>query len=258
MQPRKLITGAIVLLAAATFARAPATSVLERVAAKWTATSGADPELSRLLESRAGVERAIAPLVAAFAVAVRPADNQGALTLAAGLTVASLFSKTGLGPPQNFSRFVANGTRFGGTEFAARVGDADTDATAELARRTLSGRRLTILQLGDSHTAADFFTGRVRERLQAIYGTGGAGYIVPGVPHPGVRSALFKDEASDGWNYEALQKSSAISAILSFRLQCRGASRRRRDHPDGARPGRLRQPRCRRFSNSLAAAARRC
>ena len=48
----------------------------------------------------------------------------------------------------------------------------------------------------------------MRERLQAIFGDGGAGYIVPGVPHPGVRSALFKDEASDGWNYEALQKSS--------------------------------------------------
>lgn len=68
-------------------------------------------------------------------------------------------------------------------------------------------RRLTILQLGDSHTAADFFSGRVRERLQAAFGSGGDAYLVPGNPHIGVRSALFESLASDGWTYEALQKS---------------------------------------------------
>jgi len=64
-----------------------------------------------------------------------------------------------------------------------------------------------VLQLGDSHTAADFFTGRVRERLQQTFGAGGMDYLVPGKPHPGVRSALFDSDASDGWSYEALQKS---------------------------------------------------
>jgi lysophospholipase L1-like esterase len=68
-------------------------------------------------------------------------------------------------------------------------------------------RRLTILQLGDSHTAADFFTGRVRERLQQVFGAGGEAYVVPGRPHLGVRSALFESGASDGWTYEALQRS---------------------------------------------------
>ena len=72
-----------------------------------------------------------------------------------------------------------------------------------------SSHRLTILQLGDSHTAADFFSGRVRERLQQVFGAGGDAYIVPGRPHIGVRSALFDTDASDGWNYEALQKSDA-------------------------------------------------
>ncbi len=66
---------------------------------------------------------------------------------------------------------------------------------------------MTVLQLGDSHTAADFFTGRVRERLQQVFGAGGMDYLVPGKPHPGVRSALFDSDASDGWNYEALQRS---------------------------------------------------
>jgi lysophospholipase L1-like esterase len=67
------------------------------------------------------------------------------------------------------------------------------------------GHKLTVLQLGDSHTAADFFTGRVRERLQEAFGDGGSAYIVPGKPHLGVRSALFDSEASEGWTYEALQ-----------------------------------------------------
>ena len=47
----------------------------------------------------------------------------------------------------------------------------------------------------------------MRERLQQAFGTGGDAYIVPGRPHLGVRSALFDSDASDGWSYEALQKS---------------------------------------------------
>ena len=77
----------------------------------------------------------------------------------------------------------------------------------ELEPDIFAPHRLTILQLGDSHTAADIFTGRVRERLQQAFGTGGDAYIVPGKPHIGVRSALFESDATDGWTYEALQKS---------------------------------------------------
>ena len=47
----------------------------------------------------------------------------------------------------------------------------------------------------------------MRERLQQVFGAGGMDYLVPGKPHPGVRSALFDSDASDGWSYEALQKS---------------------------------------------------
>jgi lysophospholipase L1-like esterase len=79
----------------------------------------------------------------------------------------------------------------------------------ELEPDIFSPHRLTILQLGDSHTAADIFTGRVRERLQQAFGTGGDAYLVPGKPHVGVRSALFESDASDGWTYEALQRSDA-------------------------------------------------
>jgi lysophospholipase L1-like esterase len=65
---------------------------------------------------------------------------------------------------------------------------------------------LTILQIGDSHTAADYFTGEVRRYLQARYGNGGPGYIDAGRPHPGIRSAALKVSATTGWNYAALQK----------------------------------------------------
>ena len=48
-----------------------------------------------------------------------------------------------------------------------------------------------VLQFGDSHTAADFWSGRVRARLQARFGDGGPGWILParpwrGYPHDGV------------------------------------------------------------------------
>jgi lysophospholipase L1-like esterase len=70
---------------------------------------------------------------------------------------------------------------------------------------------LRILQIGDSHTAADLFTGELRRQLQARYGDGGAGYVDVGQPHPGVRSAALKVSVSDGWTYNALQKSSDAS-----------------------------------------------
>ena len=89
-----------------------------------------------------------------------------------------------------------------------RLADAPT-AYGEIQPDAFSVHRLTILQLGDSHTAADFFSGRVRERLQQAFGTGGDAYIVPGRPSLGVRSAVFDSDASDGWNYEALQRSDA-------------------------------------------------
>jgi len=68
---------------------------------------------------------------------------------------------------------------------------------------------LTILQFGDSHTAADFFTGEVRRLLQERYGDGGPGYINAGKPRAGVRSAAVNMTTSPGWTYSALQKSEA-------------------------------------------------
>ena len=124
-------------------------------------------------------------------------------------SLSALFDSTGLGAPQNFLPRRKAELPSITTAFVARdSGGAAFGIDGMLSHGNLfSSHRLTILQLGDSHTAADYFTGRVRERLQEIYGSGGAGYIVPGKPHLGVRSALFKGETSEGWDYETLQKS---------------------------------------------------
>ena len=67
---------------------------------------------------------------------------------------------------------------------------------------------LRILQIGDSHTAADYFTGEVRRTLQARFGDGGTGYMEAGRPHAGVRHSAINIDASAGWTYTALQKTS--------------------------------------------------
>jgi lysophospholipase L1-like esterase len=67
---------------------------------------------------------------------------------------------------------------------------------------------LSILQIGDSHTAADYFTGEVRRILQARYGNGGPGYLPFGKPHPGIRHTDITSTLSAGWTYSALQRSS--------------------------------------------------
>lgn len=78
-------------------------------------------------------------------------------------------------------------------------------------KRAAATKGITILQLGDSHTAADFMTGELRRLLQAKYGDGGAGYLVAGRPHIGVRSSAFRVSASQNWTYEALQQSAENS-----------------------------------------------
>jgi len=72
---------------------------------------------------------------------------------------------------------------------------------------------LRILQIGDSHTAADFFTGEARRVLQARFGNGGPGYIEAGRPHAGVRHSAVTVSASRGWAYSSLRKPSDNEAF---------------------------------------------
>jgi len=85
----------------------------------------------------------------------------------------------------------------------------------ERSSRLQSKDAISILQIGDSHTSADFFTGELRRRLQARYGQGATGYTTAGIPHSGVRSSSLEINTSQGWNYESLQKRDAIPIWLS-------------------------------------------
>ena len=67
-------------------------------------------------------------------------------------------------------------------------------------------RSMRILQIGDSHTAADYFTGELRRALQEQFGNSGVGYIEPGRPHPGLRHSSISIGTSQGWTYTSLQK----------------------------------------------------
>jgi lysophospholipase L1-like esterase len=89
----------------------------------------------------------------------------------------------------------------------------DVTAKLESPGTPVSGERgIVILQIGDSHTSADFLTGELRRRLQARYGSGAPGYVTAGHPHIGVRSSSLKVTASGGWTYKSLQKRDAVPA----------------------------------------------
>lgn len=62
------------------------------------------------------------------------------------------------------------------------------------------GQRSHIIQLGDSHTAADFFTGALRTALQQRYGNAGPGWLPPAQIR-GQRSGALKlgEAASKQW-----------------------------------------------------------
>ena len=61
---------------------------------------------------------------------------------------------------------------------------------------------VVILQIGDSHTANDSFSGRMRELFQARFGDAGRGVLPPGVPYPllpaGARVGLLA--GLDAWS----------------------------------------------------------
>lgn len=56
-----------------------------------------------------------------------------------------------------------------------------------------------VLQWGDSHTAADMFTGEARRVFQQQFGDGGIGYSYAGYPYPGFRIFGSQHSQSPGW-----------------------------------------------------------
>ena len=64
-------------------------------------------------------------------------------------------------------------------------------------------RPVHIIQLGDSHSAADHITGALRARLQANFGEGGRGALPPGRPFAAYAPRQVEVSQSDGWRMEA-------------------------------------------------------
>ncbi len=59
-------------------------------------------------------------------------------------------------------------------------------------------RTVRILHFGDSHVEADLWTGEMRRLLQARFGDGGVGYVMPGKPWRFFRHTLARSTGS-GW-----------------------------------------------------------
>lgn len=60
--------------------------------------------------------------------------------------------------------------------------------------------RVRILQIGDSHTASDTFTGPLREALQERFGDGGRGYLFAGTPWSSYRQRDASYSMTAGWS----------------------------------------------------------
>ena len=61
---------------------------------------------------------------------------------------------------------------------------------------------IRILQFGDSHTAADLFTGDLRAQFQSRFGNGGLGFQFPGHPFAGYHLAGSTRTQTPGWTTE--------------------------------------------------------
>jgi lysophospholipase L1-like esterase len=62
-----------------------------------------------------------------------------------------------------------------------------------------AGSIVRIMQFGDSHTAADIFTGQMRALMQAKFGNGGLGFQFPGHPFAGYRLLGSSRSQTSGW-----------------------------------------------------------
>lgn len=72
-----------------------------------------------------------------------------------------------------------------------------------------AGRRgeVAILQIGDSHTASDHVSGRLRQLMQQRFGNAGRGFLPPGAPHAYYRPYQIGVTQTAGWTTLTSNKS---------------------------------------------------
>jgi lysophospholipase L1-like esterase len=56
-----------------------------------------------------------------------------------------------------------------------------------------------VIHFGDSHVAADYWSGELRRLLQGRYGDAGPGFVMPGNPWIGFRNAQARSFSTGGW-----------------------------------------------------------
>jgi lysophospholipase L1-like esterase len=62
-----------------------------------------------------------------------------------------------------------------------------------------------IIHFGDSHVASDYWAGELREKLQARFGDGGPGFVLPGRPWASIRYAEAKSLDGEYWRTDGLR-----------------------------------------------------
>jgi lysophospholipase L1-like esterase len=79
-------------------------------------------------------------------------------------------------------------------------------AALDSARAGDAARVVRVLHLGDSHVAADYWSGEIRRLLQQRFGDAGVGYVMPGRPWKYFRHAIAKTLDGEGWKTVGLQE----------------------------------------------------
>lgn len=102
--------------------------------------------------------------------------------------------------------------------FHARLADLDAGRSDLLA----------VLQIGDSHTASDHLSGRLRQLLQARFGDAGRGYLPPGAPYAYYRPQQVTVSQTAGW--QVLSSNKTLPDAVAFGLS--GYVARARDAVD--------------------------
>lgn len=84
---------------------------------------------------------------------------------------------------------------------------------------------VVIVQIGDSHTANDRMSGRLRELFQERFGAAGRGMLPPGIPFKYYRPAHVAVAVSDGWTLASSfsDKASGLFGVAGFRFTGVGA-----------------------------------
>jgi lysophospholipase L1-like esterase len=77
-----------------------------------------------------------------------------------------------------------------------------------LSSKSPSAPPVHIIHFGDSHTAADDFTGGIRDLLKARFGDGGSGFSLAGHPFLGYRRFDVHGGGTPGWQSEGLRSAS--------------------------------------------------